>query len=98
MFKRDPLGAILNAARTYAEQKLEEAEAGKLAKAPVFCAVLALEAAHAYLRLWGPNAAAPEGDELEPREIPEQIKMHKPSPVELTQGVDHYGTCEWGPN
>jgi hypothetical protein len=51
----DPIRAIVNAARYVAQQKLEEAARGKLSRIHAFGAVMALEAAHAYLKLWGPK-------------------------------------------
>lgn len=55
----DPIRAIVNAARHIAQQKLDEAASGKLSRLDAFCAVMALEAAYAYLKLWGPKPVGP---------------------------------------
>ena len=55
----DPNRAIVNAARHVAVQKLDEAARGELSRWHAFGAVVALEAAYAYLKLWGPKPAAP---------------------------------------
>ena len=55
----DPIRAIVNAARHVALQKLDEAARGKLSRLHVFGALMALEAAYAYLKLWGPKPSGP---------------------------------------
>ena len=95
MLNRDPLNAIIQAARRYADTRLQEAAERRLSRAPVFVAFIAIEAAHAYLKLWGPR----QNDEADqPASVPETVIIKKPVPVEHTQGMDHYRSCKWGPN
>lgn len=98
---RKALDAIINAARHVAVSKLKEAAQGSLPKLPVFCATMALEAAHAYLSLY-PDMY--ETEAAPPLEINGDAGRSEADGaggevVEMINASEsHYAACRWGPN
>lgn len=94
--RADPLIAIVNAARHVAAERIERAAAGKLPRLPTLLAAVALDATHAYLKLYG--------EEGEPAEDMGVIRCPAPEPqahhVDVPEQtyVLYVPTSEHGPN
>ena len=85
----DPIRAIVNAARHVAAQKLDDAARGELSRWHAFGAVLALEAAYAYLKLWGPKPAGPPPPHIHIAQQRE-VMCNSPGSAHITRS-DHGG-------
>ncbi len=89
--RADPLIAIINAARHVAAERIGRAADGLLPKLPALLAAVALDATHAYLKLYG-EQGAPVRDMGVIR-----CPVHDPEPAQVAYAV-YVPTSEHGPN
>ena len=76
--------AIINAARHVAAERIERAAKGELPRLPQLLAAVALDATHAYLKLYGDDEL-PVQDmgtiRTQPAQHPDELTSYAPPPV-----------------